>query len=185
MNGRTLVAVPYGRMVANLFKPMGSLAATALHAAVGIAGEAAELAAARRIEDVVEELGDVEFYVEAYYQTVGGRDDGVEVVVERPDPCYDLTLATAAMGVSVAAGNLLDLTKKAWVYGKPLDLQAVRYQLMRIEVMMETVRELFSVRRADVLGANQAKLGKRYPDGVYADAAAQQRADKPGTSDFD
>lgn len=178
MNGRTLVAVPYGQMVRNLFKPMGSLAATALHAAVGIAGEAAELASARTIEEVVEELGDIEFYVEAYYQTVGGRDDGVEVVVERPDPCYDGTLGTAAHAVAVLAGGLLDLTKKAWVYEKPLDLQAVRYQLMRLEIMMETLRELVSVRRADVLGANQAKLGKRYPDGVYADRDAQQRADK-------
>lgn len=46
---KTLVLVPYDQMVRNLFKPMGTQAATVLHAAVGIAGEVAELLVAGSI----------------------------------------------------------------------------------------------------------------------------------------
>lgn len=180
---RTLVAVPYDQMVRNLFKPMGTQAATVLHAAVGIAGEVAELLVARSIEELVEEMGDVEFYVEAAFQATGGRDFP-ELIVEGHDMSHHQVFGTVGTALSVTAGRLLDVVKKAWVYEQELNLDAVRYELLRLELMLGTMRELLSVRRPDVLGANQAKLGKRYPDGVYTDRDASARADKQG-GEFD
>lgn len=181
---RTLVAVPYGQMVSNLFKPMGSQAATVLHAAVGIAGEVAELLVANSIENIVEEMGDIEFYVEAAFQHTGGRDFE-EIIVEGHDMAHHQVFSTVGIAMSVSAGRLLDLVKKAWVYEQELNLRAVRYELLRLEIMLGAMRELISVQRSDVLGANQAKLGKRYPQGVYTDRDAAARADKQGELDID
>lgn len=181
---RTLVVVPYDQMIRNLFKTMDSPATTRIHAAVGISGEAAELIIASSIENIVEELGDIEFYVEAYYQAIGGRRSKLadELALEVNDPCGHQVLGTVTIAISSTAGRLLDLTKKSWVYEKPFDdnaERAIRYELLRLEVMMGQVREMIGVRQVDVLGANQGKLGKRYPDGVYTDKAAQERVDKP------
>lgn len=181
---KTLVLVPYGQMVRNLFKPMDTQAATVLHAAVGIAGEVAELLVANSIENLVEEMGDIEFYIEAAFQATGGRNFP-ELIVEGHDMSHHQVFGTVGTAMSVTAGRLLDVVKKAWVYNQDLNLDAVRYELLRLELMLGCLRELLSVRRPDVLGANQTKLGKRYPDGVYTDRDAQQRADKQGKLEFD
>lgn len=181
---KTLVLVPYYQMVRNLFKPMDTQAATVLHAAVGIAGEVAELLVANSIENLVEEMGDIEFYIEAAFQATGGRNFP-ELIVEGHDMSHHQVFGTVGTAMSVTAGRLLDVVKKAWVYNQDLNLDAVRYELLRLELMLGCLRELLSVRRPDVQGANQTKLGKRYPDGVYTDRDARQRADKQGELDFD
>ena len=178
-----LRTVPYGQMVAALFKRMGSREASLLHAAIGISSETAELLVADSIENIVEELGDMEFYIEAGYQVLGGRRSALadELVLEAADPAHHQVLGTVTIAMSTTAGRLLDLAKKGWVYNKPLDdnaKRAVRYELMRLECMMEQLLDMVGVRRPDVLRTNQTKLGKRYPQGVYTDQAAQVRADK-------
>lgn len=179
-----LKTVPYDQMVRNLFKDMGSKEASFLHAAIGISGETAELLVANSIENIVEELGDMEFYVEAGYQVLGGRRSALAdgLVLDSADPALHQVLGTVTIAMSTTAGRLLDLAKKGWVYSKPIDEdveRAMRYELMRLEVMMEQLLDMVGVRRPDVLRTNQQKLGKRYPGGVYTDQAAQVRADKP------
>lgn len=178
-----LRTVPYDQMVTNLFKHMGSREASLLHAAIGISGETAELLVADSIENIVEELGDMEFYIEAGYQVLGGRRSALadELVLDASDPAQHQVLGTVTIAMSTTAGRLLDLAKKGWVYNKPLDdnaERAIRYELMRLECMMEQLLDMVGVRRPDVLRTNQTKLGKRYPQGVYTDQAAQVRADK-------
>lgn len=178
-----LRTVPYDQMVTNLFKPMGSREASLLHAAIGISGETAELLVADSIENIVEELGDMEFYIEAGYQMLGGRRSALadELVLEASDPAQHQVLGTVTIAMSTTAGRLLDLAKKGWVYNKPLDdnaERAIRYELMRLECMMEQLLDMVGVLRTTVLRTNQTKLGKRYPQGVYTDHAAQVRADK-------
>lgn len=178
-----LRTVPYDQMVANLFKLMGSREASLLHAAIGISGETAELLVADSIENIVEELGDMEFYIEAGYQVLGGRRSALAgELLLAGDPAQHQVLGTVTIAMSSTAGRLLDLVKKGWVYNKPLDdnaERAIRYELMRLERMMEQLLDMVGVRRPDVLRTNQTKLGKRYPQGVYTDQAAQVRADKP------
>ena len=77
------MAIDYERMVSLLFKRSDfqqNLDAT-LHAAVGISGEAGELLDAIKkgwaygkpldLENIIEELGDLEFYLEAFRQRLG------------------------------------------------------------------------------------------------------------------
>jgi hypothetical protein len=185
IDSRVLVAVPYDQMVRNLFKHV-SPGTDPLHAAVGICGEAGELVLAESIEDVVLELGDLEFYVEALYQAIGGRvQPGEELYVQEGHPAAHQVLGTVTTAISTTSCRLLDLVKKSWVYGAALDDRAVRFELMCIEVMMDRMRRLVGVRRPDVLAANQAKLGKRFPDGVYTDRDAQQRVDQSGEGGSD
>ncbi len=177
-----LQTIPYPQMVSNLFKLMGSTEASFLHAAIGISGEAAELLTASSIDNIVEELGDIEFYIEAGYLVLGGRDHDVDVILAPGDPALHQVLSTITIAISSVAGNLLDIAKKGWVYERPIDGKAemaMRQELCRIEAMMAQLRDMIGIRQADVFGANQAKLGKRYPEGVYQNSAALARADKP------
>ena len=79
----TLTDYEHQLMVTALFKKTGFDASheSAMHAAVGVAGEAGELLDAVKkgwaygknidMNNVVEELGDLEFYLEALRQTLG------------------------------------------------------------------------------------------------------------------
>lgn len=80
INGQT---VPYHKMVASLFKEMGKPSDNIMHAAVGISGEAGELLdAVKKMwaynkpldrANVIEELGDIEFYLQAIRNALGLR----------------------------------------------------------------------------------------------------------------
>jgi NTP pyrophosphatase (non-canonical NTP hydrolase) len=71
----------YSEFVRTLFKKMGTHEASCMHAAIGIAGEGGELLDAIKkvwiynrildVSNVVEELGDLEFYMEALRGLVG------------------------------------------------------------------------------------------------------------------
>lgn len=184
INSRTLVVVPYDQMVRNLFKDMGSPTANLLHAVVGLAGEVGELLIAASIDEIVLEMGDVEFYVEAAYQSTGGRNFP-ELILEGHDMSHHQVFSTVGLALSISAARLLGFAKRAWIYGEDPNLNAVRYELMRVELMLGTMRELVRVSKVDVLGANQAKLGKRFPEGVYTDRDAAVQADQPGKSEVD
>lgn len=78
----TPIAIPdYPLFVSRLIKDMGSTRDNVMHAAIGIAGESGELLDAAKkhwaynkpldMYNVVEELGDIEFYLEAFRQTLG------------------------------------------------------------------------------------------------------------------
>lgn len=93
------------------------------------------------------------------------RRDGIEGVLH------------AAVGLAGEGAECLDLVKKSWVYGKPLDVAKLRaeagdtlhYLVMLCITQGWTLEEL----AAD----NKAKLDRRYPQG-YTDAAAIARADQ-------
>lgn len=89
-----------------------------------------------------------------------------------------LNLLHGAVGVSGEAGELLDAVKKNWVYEKPLHLENVIEELGDLEFYMEVLRQELYISREDVLLANLKKLGKRYPEGLYSNAQAIERADK-------
>lgn len=185
IDSRTLVVVPYPQMVRNLFKDMGSPTANLLHAVVGLAGEVGELLTAASINEIVLEMGDIEFYVEAAYQHTGGRNFQPELVLEGHDMSHHQVFSTIGLALSISASRLLGFAKRAWIYQEEPNLNAVRYELMRVELMLGTMRELVRVNRVDVLGANQAKLGKRFPEGVYTDRDAAAQADQSGESEVD
>ena len=184
INSRTLVVVPYDQMVRNLFKDMGSPTLNLLHAVVGLAGEVGELLITNSIEGIVDEMGDVEFYLEAAYQSTGGRNFP-ELVVEGHDMSHHQVFSTIGLAMSISASRLLSFAKRAWIYNEEPNLNAVRYELLRIQLMLGTMRDLVRVNQVDVLAANQGKLGKRFPEGVYTDRDGAAQADKLGELDVD
>lgn len=82
----------------------------------------------------------------------------------------------ATIGMAGESSECLDLVKKSWVYGKPLDtikLQEEAGDTLHY-LMMLCITQGWTFE--DLADNNKAKLDKRYPQG-YTDAAAIARAD--------
>jgi hypothetical protein len=148
-----------------LKRPLG--AEGLMHAAIGIIGEVVEYYEARDYSHRIEELGDIEFYVEAAWQVVGpdGGNQGL------PSPPRRALLYIAS--------DLLDLAKKGWVYGAPLNHLKVRELLWALRNELLHTYTTMGTTPAIVIAANQEKLLKRYPTG-YTDELAAKRLDKTG-----
>lgn len=87
-------------------------------------------------------------------------------------------LLHATVGMSGEAGELLDAAKKVWVYNKPLDVTNVVEELGDLRFYYQALLNMLNLTDEQVRAYNVRKLLKRYPGGVYTDAAAQARADK-------
>lgn len=173
-------------MVAYLAKPGDAIIesltpskAHALHMAVGMAGEAAELMDGVVFSDrdnVVEELGDLEFYVEGLRQ---GADINRHETLDKLGIVDDSFggHANSAVGVFVECGNILDVVKKSAIYNKELNRESLVTRLTRFEYYMDNLRNELGITREETITANIAKLGVRYANG-YSDKAAHDRADK-------
>ena len=158
-----------------------------LHMAVGISGEAAELAEAifeLGRKDVVEEIGDLLFYV------VGlSRDSEIKARVfdgSSFSAIRENGLTYVIQKLQNSAGFLLDAVKKQSVYCKPLDAKEASDQLSTVVACVNRICYLLVISRVECLEANMEKLltGKnaRYKEGIYTDEQAQQRNDKTGES---
>jgi hypothetical protein len=155
------------------------------HAGTGVATEASEICLALLefhnnreldLENLVEELGDMEFYLQQLRTNLGvARDEVIEADIPfmySPEP-----IEMAAV-ISVAGGDILDLVKKVVVYQKPVDRDAFIAVLAKLEGPLMVIRHMTGVEQDDVLAANIAKLSVRYAGLTYTDADAQARADK-------
>lgn len=136
-----------------------------MHAAIGIIGEVVEWYEAKTFDHRVEELGDIEFYLEAASQGIG---PGLynEAMVARRSLLY-------------LAADLLDLAKKSWVYGKEIDPVLLRSLLADLHHELGVAYHSMATTREFVIQANITKLLKRFPEG-YTDELAIARLDKTG-----
>ncbi len=183
-------SVHYNDFVADLAKPGDDILKTltgdkahAWHMASCIPGEAGELFApivdhtlnGQRLdrENVLEELGDIEFYMEGLRQ-VTGIDYAETCVLGSPSGITHTMMYT----LPADAAHVFDAVKKWVIYNKPLDRAALVVALINLEMTLDTIRSFFGIKITDVLQHNVAKLGVRYSGGKYSDAAAQERADK-------
>ena len=179
-------------MVAALVKPGDVIAANMTpaeadlwHAATGVAGETSEIldavmagetGGALDRDNLIEELGDMEFYLEQTRQNLGLARE-----VTLPD--YDMVgydLLGIACSLAVAGGTLLDLAKKVAIYKKAVAPEDFIRTLRMAEVSMAAMREHLGVSREVTLQGNIDKLSIRYKGLNYSDDAAQARADKQG-----
>lgn len=175
---------------AEIAQKMTASEADLWHNATGVSGEAGEILEAAMqfadtadldIENMVEELGDIEFYLEGYRQNLRLQRQPITL----PYGSDDIPLLELAAGLSVAAAGLLDLTKKFVVYKKPLTselLEQIVGKLQTVEFWLELIRRTISVTYEQAVAANIYKLGTgpnaRYKDLKYSNEAAQARADK-------
>lgn len=82
-------------------------------------------------------------------------------------------------GISTEAGEILDITKKVWVYRKPLDVHHLLEELGDLRYYYQAALNMLGVTDSDIIANNMQKLAKRYASGKYSDAQAIARADKP------
>jgi len=191
--------IKHHEMVTALIKPGSAILETLtdkkadlLHMAVGVAGEAAEILLAiddhvslnRELDraNLIEELGDIEFYLEGARQNVGISHDEILDILEYNHNSYiDLSTLHLAARLSIKSGDFLDAVKKYVIYNKPQDFKSLFSGMSGIEAYMSALRARFDITREEVLAANIYKLAEgpnaRYKKG-YSDKAAQDRADK-------
>lgn len=90
-----------------------------------------------------------------------------------------------AMGIAGEAGEIVDLVKKAVVYGKQVELEKYIEEMGDLEFYLQGLRSGLGIDRPTVLDANIVKLNKRYGADKYTDEAAIARADKAMKATFD
>lgn len=86
-------------------------------------------------------------------------------------------------GMAGEAGELLDITKKSWVYEKPLDVAHIIEELGDVRWYYQSMLNMLGLTDEDIQASNTVKLMKRYPMGVYSNEQAQARADKVGVQE--
>lgn len=191
--GPVTEVVRYDQLVRQLFKP-DTEKVMALHWCSSIVGEFGEIAELLeqsnlhsnvRILNLIEELGDVEFYYQAARSHYGFS---YKYISQCLDPLKDFYAGDYLLdsGILYALGLLSDAVKREYIYNKPRDPMQVTLALSAIHNCLEAhyrflaqhyIHKLQSL-RADVLQANADKLAKRYVNLKYSDAAAIARADK-------
>ena len=170
----------------NFIAELTPASAHLLHMAVGVSTEATELFEAVNshvtfnnpldVVNVIEELGDLLFYMQGVRHTAGA---GIPDFVGTPEVAPH-HLQYHASEIVIASGNLLDNAKKHAIHLKPLHCIDVQSSLVALEYHIARMCDLVKTDRQACITANMAKLEKRYPGFRYSDAAAQARADKEG-----
>jgi len=163
------------------------------HGATGVAGEAGELLEGIMItqdfrgdnvfeagkENLLEESGDLYFYIEQLVQRTGIELDWDAIATfARNQHIGPDVMVGYAIIVAVRGSQVLDTVKKAAIYNKELDAKLLTVQLTELSKFLMTLGYMFGFERQDALRANIAKLSKRYEGLQYTDKAAQLRADK-------
>lgn len=170
--------IRYDQFVRWLFKP-GTDQVMALHCAVGLAGEIGEL-----IEDgadAIEELGDIEFYMQATRNHYGVSR--LHILTS----CFPAfkPFCTIQDRLIIACGEICDVIKREYIYNKPRDQLAFTVAMARMERALDYYRSSLlgldkssEEHRQSIIQANAEKLGQRYVNLRYSDSEAIARADK-------
>jgi hypothetical protein len=170
----------YPSFVQSRIKWLSTDAENLHHASTGLMGEAIELTYANSRENALEELGDLCFYKE-HFRQAWIRARNFPPLYGLAPPLYNGHTHAGFSTILLLrdCGSLLDLTKKAWIYNKPLKglQEDLEEKIDHIEESLNANAALLGVTTSQLQVWNQQKLQKRYPLG-YSDLAAQERADK-------
>ena len=166
-----------------------------IHAALGIASEAGELALTIAcawmklpfdIQNIPEEMGDACWYSAYLCDTMGWK---FEDLILEPGTASEMApeLASAVIGRNPVAlallaahygGEVTSVVKAHAIYGKELDDVMMKRHLALYVTTLSLLSDLHGFSFEEVtLAQNIAKLQKRYPD-KYSDVDAIARADK-------
>lgn len=93
----------------------------------------------------------------------------------------------AGTGISTEAGEILDITKKVWVYNKDLDAKHMIEELSDLRFYYEAMLILLGISDLHVQAYNMDKLvlgeNARFKTWAYSDADANARRDKVATGE--
>lgn len=164
------------QMVRTLTKPPEAILASLtpakcnlLHATNGLADEYFELQIAISVNDkenILEELGDMLFYTEAFI---------IDVEVEPFPPFKPLTIEDTMQ-------KLYQITKRHIFYEQDLDKDSLYNIYLNIKSWIQWYASQIGKTIRDVEIHNMSKLGERYKNFEYSDKAAKERKDKQNAS---
>lgn len=179
----------FEEMVLNLRKPPEDIAehlhehahkAHLVHMAMGVIGEAVELhlgQLAHDLPNVIEECGDVEFFLEGCRHGWNWRVPPLTRRTKSQNPPM-----ASSNDILRAAEAVMDMIKKYSVYEKPLKLDAYGEALQGLADALDGFYAANSLQRRLIIRDNMTKLltgaNARYKDGNYSNDQAQKRADK-------
>lgn len=145
-----------------------------LHISLGLVGELGEYRHSETRENMLEELGDFGFYLQAAANLLG-------VNISRSF-VFDKVAGFAAAGrycmlLDFQVNEILDIVKKTVIYRKDLSLQRLKWELQTAYEYYVAICEFHGTTPQELQQANMEKLTKRYPT-TYSNADANARADK-------
>jgi len=143
---------------------------------VGEAGELFHAICEQDNENIIEELGDIEFYLEGLRQALNIERN--ETLCDPDNHDLGLIADLHSNSLPFSAASLFDVLKKHIIYGQELNMVALLRALLEFESVLEGIRDDFNITWEETLVANLDKLNKRYAEGKFSDAQAQARADK-------
>jgi phosphoribosyl-ATP pyrophosphohydrolase len=149
-----------------------------IHLALGVQGEMLEIAIAPTPANLVEEFGDMEFFLFVLCVVMGYKKQDIFKL-----EVSDRMVGRGDMGDMIrGAESVGDILKKHTMYGKVIDELELQKSMAVMYRAMYLAYAQIGVDSNIVLRGNIDKLmGKsdsRYADGVYSDEAAINRSDK-------
>lgn len=181
----------YAEMVESLFKKDDSRNTMLMHAAIGVCGEAIEFEAAvmeLNLENTLEELGDMTFYIQKILNMFNlhileTANDNAAPYLEAFNANYGedaKRFPTVVDRIVYRSGELLDLCKKIWVYEDESKIPAAVSSLLAVMAHVLDFVEAHPIvgDMPTIKQSNREKLRKRYPQGVFTSKDAQERKDK-------
>lgn len=153
-----------------------------MHGAIGLASELAEVVEMQQIGTIdevnlKEEMGDIYWYMGIMVDELGLDPD--EVYSAKPQDlthysARDMMLSSATDDLAISIGTAIDLLKKSLIYGKELDVNKLKQNLMDIGSHTQFMLNLYGFTSEQARERNIEKLRARYGD-KFTEAAALER----------
>ena len=177
-------------MVSALVKPGGEIVsqmtahnAHLMHMAMGISGEVGEVVEAcmgnlgenckdNNVAEIMEEVGDLEFYLEGLCQILCIKN-------ERTVYPYGADIGNVALlELAVRGARVADVVKKICMYQDDTKWGLLVEEIQFFRNRLDTIYSTLPFTHDDALEGNFKKLSKRYEKLTYNDSSARNRADK-------
>lgn len=88
---------------------------------------------------------------------------------------YMQDLVHGALGMSGETGETVDLIKKHFAFGKPLDLEKLKLELGDVVYYMNLIILTIGSSWEEIMELNHKKLSARYPEGFSQKAALERK----------
>ena len=93
---------------------------------------------------------------------------------------HTLNLVHAALGIAGESGEVVDMIKKYYASGKPLDIMELDKELGDLLFYIQAMLIITGGNMEDIMALNKEKLTKRFGGTEYSDEAARAQRDKHG-----
>lgn len=144
-----------------------------LHAAIGVNTEIGELLLATDETNMIEEIGDVLWYMAILANVIDATFEELEMLGKIQIEADDLDLLDVKV-LFEHSSKMLDLVKRGLFYGIPTDLLQVSRCAGIVLCWLRRALEDDHYTVEEAMGANIAKLARRYPDKFTSEAAVDR-----------